>query len=298
MSAVLRGLFCPLTTPFDDDGRADAYRLSAQLSIYSGFDLAGVVLFGTSGEGALLDDDEQDDLLAAARRALPAGRALVVQVGRESTAAAAVAAARAVEAGADALLCLPPRYYPVGEVGLAGYFRAVAAAAGGRPLLAYHIPQRSHVDLPADLLVELAAEGTLAGIKESAGDLDLQAELRRRAGPAFAVLNGRADATAAALRGGADGAVLAVADAAPETCARLLAAVAAGDDASADAAQESLEPLAAALGPRWGVPGIKAALDVRRWPGGGPPRPPLLPLGPEARAEIADALRDAGIDLP
>ena len=79
MSALLRGLYCPVTTPFDDHGRADAYRLSAQLFIYSDFDLAGVVLFGTSGEGPLLEDDEQAELMAAARRALPAGRALVAR---------------------------------------------------------------------------------------------------------------------------------------------------------------------------------------------------------------------------
>ncbi|HEU4464232.1 MAG TPA: 4-hydroxy-tetrahydrodipicolinate synthase, partial [Gemmatimonadota bacterium] len=61
--------------------------------------------------------------------------------------------------------------------------------------------------------------------------------------------------------------------------------------------QRALAPLAACLGPRFGVPGIKAALDLRGWPGGGDPRPPLAPLGPAEREEVASALRAAGVTL-
>lgn len=293
-----RGLLCPVTTPFDDDGRADPERLAAQIRIYADLGVDGIVLFGTSGEGPLIEDDEAPGLVVAARAALPPERALVAQIGRESGRAAAAAAARALDAGADALLCLPPRYYPVDEAGREAYYREVAAGADGHPVLAYHIPQRTGVDLSAAELARLADAGAIAGIKDSAGDLALEAELRRRAGPGIAILIGRADRTAAALQGGADGAILAVADAAPEVAVRLLAAARAGDAAGLDAAEAALEPLAWALGPRWGVPGIKAALDLRGWPGGGTPRVPLLPLGEPGRGEVADALRAAGIALP
>ena len=92
-------------------------------------------------------------------------------------------------------------------------------------------------------------------------------------------------------------AILAVADAAPESALAILEAHAAGDAARAEAAQRAIEPLATCLGSRFGVPGIKAALDLRGWPGGGAPRPPLSAVGPEARDEIAVALRAAGVDL-
>lgn len=296
MSAALGGLFCPVTTPFGADGRADPARLADQVAIYAGLGLAGVVLFGTSGEGPLLDDDEEPDLLVAARSAAPAGWRTIVQVGRESARAAARAARRAADGGADALLCLPPRYYPCGPEALAEYYRAVAAASD-LPLLAYHIPQRTGVDLSVELLAGLAEEGVLSGIKDSAGDLGLQRQLRRRAGPGFAVLDGKAGVAADALRGGADGAILAVADAAPEAALRLFEAWRAGDEETLDAAQRAILPLAEAFGARFGVPGIKAALDARGWPGGGPPRPPLEPLGPAGRAAVADALRAASIPV-
>lgn len=295
MSVPLSGVLCPIPTPFGSDGSASPGRLGDQVAVYEAFDLAGVLLFGTSGEGPLLDEDEEEGLLEAAR--LATSRKVVAQVGRESVRAAVRAAVQAEDAGADALLCLPPWYYPVDRAALAGYFAAVRSAVD-LPLLAYHIPQRTGVDLPGDLLAELAREGTIQGIKDSSGDLELQASLRREAGSDFAILNGRSAVTTAALRQGADGAILAVADGAPETVAELVRAHRDGDDERADAVQASLLPLGEAFGARFGVPGIKAALDLRGWPGGGAPRPPLRPLDEAARRDVADALRRAGIRIP
>ncbi|MDX1624048.1 MAG: dihydrodipicolinate synthase family protein [Gemmatimonadota bacterium] len=296
MSLPLAGLFCPVPTPFSDSGDAEPERLGAQLRIYGELGLAGVVLFGTSGEGPLLDDDEEAALLDAAVEAAPPEWTVIAQTGRESVRAARVAARRAESAGVDALLCLPPFYYPYGHDELAEYYRAVREASP-LPLLAYHIPQRTGVDLTADLLSGLADEGVLDGIKDSAGDLALQEALRDRAGSAFSILSGSARATAAAIAAGADGAILAVADAAPEVAAELVDAALSGRAERADELRRSLAPLADAFGSRWGVPAIKAALDLRGWPGGGSPRPPLQPLGPEGREAVADALREAGVDL-
>ncbi|HKY59582.1 MAG TPA: dihydrodipicolinate synthase family protein [Gemmatimonadota bacterium] len=296
MTAPLSGVLAPVTTPFGPDGAADPGRLAAQIEIYAGTDLAGFVLFGTSGEGPLLEADEESPLLAAARRATPADRRLVVQVGRESVRASQAAARRAVEAGADALLCLPPRYYALDDEVVADFYRAVAEPFD-LPLLAYHIPQRSKVDLPAELIVGLAADEVIQGIKDSAGDLGLQARLRREAGPGFSLLDGKATVVAESLALGADGAILAVADAAPEAACEVFAAHEAGDPAGARTLQERLRPLAECLGPRFGVAGIKAALDLRGWPGGGPPRAPLRPLDPEGRRAVAEALEGLGVAI-
>lgn len=97
------------------------------------------------------------------------------------------------------------------------------------------------------------------------------------------------------LAQGADGAVLAVADAAPEAVLAVMDAHRAADAGGAAALQELLLPLAECVGSRFGVPGIKAAIDLRGWPGGGPLRPPLAALGAEGRAEIGAALRATGV---
>lgn len=289
----LGGLFLPVTTPFGDAGEIEPGRLRDQLAVYAAWPLAGVVLFGTSGEGPLLDADEEPPLLAAAREALASGWKLIVQIGRESVRATVAGAERAARAGADALLCLPPRYYATGDDVIADYYRAVGLATA-LPVLAYHIPQLTRVDLPASLLIRLAAEGVLAGFKDSAGDLALQSDLRREAGPGFSILNGKASTTLDSMAGGADGAILAVADAAPES---VLAIVGSPASEGARRAQQAILPLATCLGARFGVAGIKAALDLRGWPGGGRPRAPLAPLDQAGRAEVATALMAAGVAL-
>ena len=287
---------CPVTTPFDPSGDPSPERLASQIEIYRRLGVRGVVVFGTSGEGPLLDPDEEPPLLSAARNALGSDRALVVQVGHESLRATLASARRAEAAGADALLCLPPRYYPLGPPGIARFYRAVASECG-LPLLAYHIPQLSHVDPGVEILCELASEGTLAGIKESAGSLELQQALRAAGGDGFAIFNGSARLAYESLRAGADGEILAVSDAAPEAILGILEAHEMGDDEAGLALQLALAPLAHCLGPRFGVPGIKAALDLRGWPGGGEPRPPLAALGSADRDEIRAALLAAGVVL-
>lgn len=296
MRPALSGLFAPVTTPFDEEGTPDPGRLAAQIEVYADFPLAGVVLFGTSGEGPMLETDEETPLLAAVRGALSGDRKLVVQIGREGVRATRASGRRAIDAGADALLCLPPRYYAVADEIVARYYRSLAESLE-IPLLAYHIPHLSKVDLPADLLIELAREGVLRGIKDSAGDLDLQARLRREAGPEFSILDGKTTVLADSLAQGADGAILAVADAVPEVVGDIFAAHEAGDGATVGAIQERLRPLAECFGPRYGVPGIKAALDLRGWPGGGPPRAPLRTLDAEGRRAVARALEEAGVEV-
>ena len=121
--------------------------------------------------------------------------------------------------------------------------------------------------------------------------------MRVAGGDGFAIFNGSARLAFEAMRAGADGAILAVSDAAPEAILGILEAHAAGDDEAGLAAQRALAPLAHCLGPRFGVPGITAALDLRGWPGGGDPRPPLAPLGEAEREEVRAALLEAGVVL-
>lgn len=288
-----RSLLAPVTTPFDEHGEVALGRLAEQVSIYGSFSLAGLIVFGTSGEGLLLEADEEMPILDTVREALGTDRRMIVQVGRESVRATLGAADRASAAGADALLCLPPRYYGLGPEIVERHYRTLAGATT-LPILAYHIPM-SKVELKADFIASLARDGVLSGIKDSYGDLDFEAHLLREAGSGFEVLCGKASVTAAALAGGAHGAILAVADVVPERVLELFDAHAAGEEDRVDEVQRSLLPLAEVCGPRFGVPGIKAALDHRGWPGGGPPRAPLAPLGDDARAEVAAALSAAGV---
>jgi 4-hydroxy-tetrahydrodipicolinate synthase len=143
-----------MVTPFDADGRVDeaaAVDLMQHL-LANGSD--GVVIAGTTGEGATLDDEEKCRLFELA--VAECGDATVIAgTGSNDTAHTVHLTERATEIGVDAHLVVTPYYNKPNRRGIVAHFKAVAKATD-KPLIAYNIPSRCVVDIPNDLLRELA----------------------------------------------------------------------------------------------------------------------------------------------
>jgi 4-hydroxy-tetrahydrodipicolinate synthase len=148
------GVLTAMVTPFDDDGRVDesaAVDLIHHL-LANGSD--GVVAAGTTGEGATLDDEEKCRLFELA--VAESGDALVIAgTGSNDTAHTVHLTERATEIGVDAHLVVTPYYNKPNRRGILAHFEAVAEATD-RPIIAYNIPSRCVVDIPNELLRELA----------------------------------------------------------------------------------------------------------------------------------------------
>ncbi len=289
-SMTLAAVFPPMPTPFAD-GEVDAKAVSANVARWIRAGLGGVVALGTNGEAALLDEDEGDRVLGAARESVPRGRLLIAGTGRESTRATIAATRRAAELGADMVLVRTPSFFrslmtpPI----LLRHFTAVADASP-IPVLLYNFPGQTGVNFTPDTIARLAEHPNIAGVKETGTDAAQVAAFVDAAAPSsFSVLSGAAPGFYPALCVGAVGGVIAAACVVPELCVRLLAATGAGRHAEARELQRSLTPLAALITTTHGVPGLKAALDLAGYRGG-EPRPPLMPLGAEAKAQIGAAL--------
>lgn len=293
----LRGVLAPASTPFDAvTGEVDVVALRANLRAWLREDLAGVVLFGSTGEGVLLDEDERTRALAAAREVVPDGRLLLAGTGAESTRATVRMTRAAAAGGADAVMVHPPAYFrpQMTPEALRDHYRAVADASPV-PVVLYAVPPRfSTVELPPGLVGELSHHPNVAGIKDSSGDLKTLAAMANACDRSCAVLVGSGDALYGALEVGARGGILAVALLDPRTCAAAYRAYAQGDAALAGRLQERLVPLHRRVVGALGVPGVKAALD-RLGLHGGAPRPPLKALRPREVEQVQDALRAAGL---
>ncbi|HEX2203434.1 MAG TPA: dihydrodipicolinate synthase family protein [Longimicrobium sp.] len=292
----LRGVFAPATTSFDPvTGDVDVVSLRANLRSWLAAPLAGVVLFGSTGEGPLLDEDEKARLTDAARDVV-GERLLLAGTGAEST-RATIRATKAVAAeGADAVLVQPPAYYKplMTPEALRDHYTAVADASPV-PVILYQVPPRfSGVELPAGLVGELAKHPNVAGIKDSHGDLKTLGALVDACGKNAAVLAGSGAVLFGALEIGAVGGILAVALLAPAQCAELCHAYAEGRLPEAGRLQERIAPLHKSVVADLGIPGMKAALDELGLHGGAP-RPPLKPLREKDRPRVRDALRAAGV---
>lgn len=295
----LAGVFAPVPTPFDDHGRVDTRRLTRALTKWlappePALSLSGFVVLGSNGEAVLMDDPEADEVIVAARDVVPRDRPLIAGTGRESTAAAIRASKRAAEYGADAVLVRTPGFFK-NQMTTDAFVRHYTAVADASPVpvLLYNFTALTGVNLLPAAVSRLAGHPNVVGMKESGGDVGQIADLVNGAPSAFAVFAGTTATFYAALCVGAAGGILAVACAAPGACVRLFELTKAGRHDEARAMQRHLMPLARLLGPSYGVPGLKAALNVLGYDVG-VPRAPLAPV-PDAAVK---AIRDALAELP
>jgi 4-hydroxy-2-oxoglutarate aldolase len=287
----LHGIFAPATTPFDPaTGELDLAGFRRNTQFLLDAPLAGLVLFGSTGEGVFIDEDERTRLLEAARGMMD-GRLLLAGTGAESTRATSRLTRAAASAGADAVLVQPPGFFRpfMTPAALEAHYTAVADASPV-PVVIYQVPVAFRsVDLDLPLIARLSRHPNIAGVKDSTGDLAALGELVRTCEDGFNVLVGTAAVLHDALDAGAVGGILGAAVVAPAACSEIYRLWQQGVRTEAERLQSVVAPLHRAVVARYSVPGVKAALDVLGL-AGGPPRPPLQPLGAAERAEVEAAV--------
>jgi 4-hydroxy-2-oxoglutarate aldolase len=286
----LEGIFLPLTTPFHADESLALDELRANVRRYNTTGVAGYVATGSTGEAVLLTAEEIERVWAAVAEAAASGMKLIAGTGTDSTADTIRRTNRAAALGYHYALVKTPYYYKpqMNPEAQMEHFRRVADAAR-IPILLYVVPQFTGVALEAPTVAELAEHPNIAGIKESSGQLQRIAQIIQSANRHFQTLVGSGTTIFPSLALGAVGGILAVADFLPELCVQVFESVRAKDYARANTAQfRLLEPTAVIVG-KYGVSGVKYAMDGQGY-FGGPARRPLLPLQAGQKKEIDDTL--------
>jgi 4-hydroxy-2-oxoglutarate aldolase len=292
-SLSLRGVFPPIPTPFDRAGEVDERVLASNLARWDGYDLAGYVVLGSNGEAVYLSQAEKVRVLQVARAAIPAGKLLIAGTGCESTRQTIELTRQAAEIGADAALVVTPHFFTVTPEGLVRHYAAVADASP-LPVIVYNVPKFTHLDLDAATIARIAAHPNVVGLKDSGGNITKLGDTVRQAGAGFQVLAGSAGFFFAALALGAVGGVLALANIAPQACIDIYRLFRAGEWARAAELQRLMIPVNAAVTARYGVAGLKAAMDMLGYRGG-PVRSPLLDLGADDRQALREILAAGGL---
>lgn len=292
----LRGIFPPVTTPFNQDGSLALDRLRENISRYNGTGVAGYVVIGSTGESVLLGRAEIEQVWAAAREAAASDKILIAGTGVDSTAETIARTNRAAELGYHVALVKTPYYYKAqmtAEVHAEHYLRVADAAR--IPLLIYSVPQLTGVAVEAPLVAQLAEHPNIIGIKESSGVMQRVGEIIHLAPAGFQTLVGSATTFFPSMALGAVGGILAVSDILPVLCVELYDACAAGDYPRARKLQERLIDPTITLVAKLGISGVKYAMD-RAGYYGGPARRPLLPLN-EAQKKEAERVLEAVIGV-
>jgi 4-hydroxy-2-oxoglutarate aldolase len=175
---LLEGIFPAITTPFYPDGRLYLRKLEHNVERYSRTPVAGITVLGSTGEAVMLSDDESREVLRTARQAAASHKVLLAGVGRESLLETLRLADFAAEQQYDALLVRTPHYYgpAMRPLELLTYYRALADRAA-LPVVLYSIPKFTHLELPVDVVAQLAHHPNIIAIKDSSGSLDRLAAL-------------------------------------------------------------------------------------------------------------------------
>lgn len=175
---LLEGIFPAITTPFYPDGRLYLRKLEHNVERYSRTPVAGLTVLGSTGEAVMLSDDESREVLRTARQAAAPHKVLLAGVGRESLLETLRLADFAAEHQYDALLVRTPHYYgpSMRPLELLTYYRALADRAA-LPVVLYSIPKFTHLELPVEVVAELAHHPNIIAIKDSSGSLERLAAL-------------------------------------------------------------------------------------------------------------------------
>jgi 4-hydroxy-tetrahydrodipicolinate synthase len=284
----IRGILTAMATPFDEGGGVDldaGRRLASHLLEHGSH---GLVVGGTTGECPTLTDEETIELFRGVRAEVGDGVLLICGTGTNDTRHSRELTKAAAEAGADASLVVAPYYNKPNADGLRAHFESVAAAVPELPMVIYNIPSRVVINMPPELLAELAAIDNIVAVKQANDD-----ELGPVEG--LSILAGNDNTFCRVLEFGGAGGITVASHVAGLQMREMWDAAQGGDLARAREIDAELAPLYEGLSVTTNPIPIKAALEMlglasERM------RLPLVPADTDQRAAVRTALE--GIGLP
>src|SRR5664280_166481 len=295
----LRGVIPPIITPLTPDGNVDVTSLQRLVNFEVGAGVHAIFVLGTGGEGPYLTEDQQRITLQTVTSTVAKRIPVLAGVSDIGTRRTLHNAAIAQEYPIDALVSTSAFYGTVGWKEIDHHFRAIAASTD-LPLYAYDIPVFTGVKIPAELTVELAKDGVIAGVKDTSGEEDGFRYIieRTRDIEGFSVITGSDITGDAAMLQGAHGMIVGVANIDPHGFVRVYDAATKGDWDTARSEQERLHALrritkiasgriggfSATLG------AFKAAQVIRGIIDHDGLQPPLLTLNDAERLEVKAVL--------
>jgi dihydrodipicolinate synthase/N-acetylneuraminate lyase len=283
------GVVVATALPYDEQLDVDLDRFAEHVAWLADNGCHGVTPNGSLGEYQVLSEDERAAVVRTAVQAAPDAFNVVPGVAAYGAREACAWAQQAAEAGADAVLLLPPNAYRADERAVRAHYSEVAKV--GLPVVAYNNPIDTKVDLTPALLARLYDDGSIVAVKEFSGDTKRAYQIAELA-PGLELLAGADDVLLELMLAGATGWIAGFPNALPVSCVELYDACLAHDLDRALPLYRLLHPLL-----RWDsrtefVQAIKLSMDVAgRY--GGPCREPRQTLTAEQETEIRRATENA-----
>ena len=291
----IEGVFPPVTTPFDDNGCIVYDQLAENIRRWNETDISGYLILGSNSESVFLNEEEKLEIVKTARESIPLSKKMLVGTGLESTKSTIEFTRRAADCGADVAVVITPHFFRSNmshEAFLKHY--VMIADSSPVPVLLYNVPSFTGLNLEAGTVSVLSSHENIIGIKDSSGNVEQLSEIiSLTVEKEFSVLTGSSIVLYPSMCVGATGGIMAIACALPEKCSDIIKLYKDGSHAEAKELQMRLIEPTIAVTSRYGVPGLKAAMDLTGYYGGRS-RLPLLPVTSAEIEEIKNIFTNAG----
>ncbi|HBY57564.1 MAG TPA: 4-hydroxy-tetrahydrodipicolinate synthase [Candidatus Atribacteria bacterium] len=292
----LEGIFPPIVTPFL--GEEVVYRyLAENVEKLNKSGIKGIVVLGSNGENVYLSEEEKIKVVKTVIQSASESMMIIVGSGCESARETIRLTNKMAKIGAQAALIITPFYYgsKMNDEALIKYYSTVADQSE-IPILLYNVPKFTGVNLSVEALSALSNHTNIIGIKDSSGDINQLGQYLNEVDSNFNVLVGTAGALLGALTLGCKGGILALANIVPEKCVEIYRLVQDGKIKEARELQLRMIPVNHAITARYGISGLKYAMDLLGYRGG-EVRSPLLPIKPEEQEKIRKILIEARLEI-
>lgn len=211
----LRGSWVAIITPFNKNLRIDFDAWNRLLDLHLAAGTDGIVVCGTTGEGATLELEEKRELMKIARKKTDGLINLMFGAGSNDTTQACIQASEAASMGADAILSVTPYYNKPPQNGLITHFKSIAEVTD-LPVVLYNVPSRTGCNLLPETVAELAQVKNICGIKEASGNLEQVQQIISLVPEDFAVFSGEDALNLPIMICGAAGTISVTANVAPD----------------------------------------------------------------------------------
>ena len=288
----LQGIFPPIPTPFIRE-KVAYDKLAFNVKKWNKTKIKGFVVLGSNGEYVYLSEEEKRKVVKTVIKEAAKDKLIIVGTGCESTRETIRLSKDCAQLGADAALVVTPSYYG-SKMNVKNLINHYTTVADNSPLsiLLYNVHKFTQINLGVEIFSKLSKHPNIIGIKDSSGNVNQLGEYLNNVDKNFTVLVGTAGALLGALTLGCGGAVLALANIAPNSCVKICDLVQKNKFKEAKELQLKMIPINKAITTNYGISGLKAALDMLDY-FGGEPKLPLLPATEAEKREIRKILKRA-----
>ena len=198
------GIFTALLTPFDKNDNINVDSLKKLVRFNLDMGVRGFYVTGSTGEAFLLSTDERKLVMETVKDAAP-DATLIAHIGSVNAKEAATLAKSAKELGYDAISSVAPFYYKYSFAEIKDYYFRLADTAE-HPMLVYHIPTFSGVNMGISEMSQFLSDDRFMGIKFTSNDFFTLEQCKAKF-PDKIVYNGFDEMFLAGISMGADGAI-------------------------------------------------------------------------------------------